>query len=157
MSVALEHEVKEVSWPETSFFAVRSSQPIDSLGSFFSEAYKKIYSGLAARGIQPAAPYAIYFVVDKEKETTDVAAAVPVPPAALPGSGIAKITIPASRALLLEYTGPYESMHSAYATLDEYVEKNRLEKAWTLEQYLTDPATQSDQSKWRTNIYYIVK
>jgi effector-binding domain-containing protein len=152
------YEIKEISWPKTTFVTKRALLGFDKLSRFFSESYKDIYTALNRSGSTLGnSSWAIYYSVDKQKMETDVAAGVAVSEPENVPVEFAKVTIPQSRALLVTYYGAYESMAYAYSELDKYSEKNKLKKSWVLEEYFSDPAKEPDPAKWKTNIYYIVE
>lgn len=62
------------------------------------------------------------------------------------------------KAIYLVYFGPYDQTMAAYDELHKYLKnKNLEENGGPWEVYLTDPSTESDPSKWKTEIYYPVK
>jgi len=64
---------------------------------------------------------------------------------------------PASKALLINYYGPYDGNELAHIALNMYVQKNGLQmKEPIIEEYITDPGTEPDPNKWLTRIIYLI-
>jgi effector-binding domain-containing protein len=87
---------------------------------------------------------------------TDVAAVMEGPNGTkLPG--LNKFETPAGKVLVIDYYGAYDKSMQAHATMADYMEKRGLRRSFVLEEYVTDPMTEKDPSKWLTKIYYLVK
>lgn len=68
------------------------------------------------------------------------------------------ITISSNQALIIEYKGDNNKSAGAHQAMDEYMLDHYLENLPPVtEEYLTDPAKESDPSKWSTNIIYYVQ
>jgi effector-binding domain-containing protein len=66
--------------------------------------------------------------------------------------------VPAGKALVIDYYGSYEGIGGAHMAMDEYVKSNNLkQKSPVLEQYITDPETEPDTSKWLTKVIYLLE
>lgn len=157
METLIRHQVKEIQWPGKTFITKREKVGFDDLQKFFTEAYGTIYGHLMQTGIRSTEmPCAIYFSIDESTQQTDVAAAVPVNDSVKETEGFQQVTIPKSKALFVTHHGPYEEMGPAYAALEEYISEHKLQKLWMIEEYYSDPAVETDPSKWKTNIYFIV-
>jgi effector-binding domain-containing protein len=67
-------------------------------------------------------------------------------------------TIPEGKFVWVKYIGPYEQSDIAWNNLDKYIKDNKLEmRGDPFEEYITDPGTEADSTKWITNIYFPVK
>lgn len=158
MEVPTKYEVKQIAWPEKTFLVKRAKKKIDELSGFFSQVYGDLYGALERQGLQSdQAPFAIYYSVDADKKETDLAAAVAVEGLKAAPEGFDIVKIPESKAVVVQYKGPYENMHEAYTELDNYITEHQLKKEWMLEQYFSDPQTEKDPAEWRTDIYYILR
>ena len=58
---------------------------------------------------------------------------------------------------MLAYHGGYNDMMAAHDAIGKYMKEKNLSASVTLEEYVTDPMTEKDSTKWLTNIYYIIK
>lgn len=151
------HIVQEITWLGRTYLAKRATVAFDQLHTFFGETYGAMYHALGARGLSPQGmPGAIYYRVDEAGNSTDLAASVPVPEDMKPIEGFELVHVPAGKALQLEFAGPYDGMHGAYAAMESYVQKHGLRTQLMLEEYLNDPDTVADPSQLRTNIIWMV-
>jgi effector-binding domain-containing protein len=54
--------------------------------------------------------------------------------------------------------GAYDKTMYMYTAMDEYIQEFKLEETGgPIEEYITDPMSEPDTSKWQTNIYFPVK
>ena len=68
---------------------------------------------------------------------------------------IEDINVPAGKAHVIDYYGAYEGIGDAHWAMDAFLKKNNLKAgAPVIEEYVTDPGIEPDQSKWLTKIYY---
>ena len=158
METLTKYEVKEVTWPQTTFISKRVNLALSEVPDFLSSAYQTLYEESGRLGLQTVKPpCAIYYSMDMRNHQTDMAAAIPIEGVVPDLNGFIKITLPQSKALLVEYYGRYEYMSAAYAELEKWLSQNSLERELIIEEYHTDPTRESDSSKWKTNIYYLIK
>lgn len=158
METLTKYDVKEMTWTEKVFLTKRNKVAFDKLSTFFGEAYAAIYEavknqGLSAQGM----PFAFYYDIDEANKETDVAAAVAIIGQVPEVKGFKKVIIPASKVLTTTHYGSYESVGPAYEELEKYRRAHSLKKLLMIEEYFSDPTVESDPSKWKTNIYIIVK
>ncbi len=68
------------------------------------------------------------------------------------------MTIEASKAAKTVHMGDYANLKESHEALMNYLKENNLEfDKYAIEEYVTDPKSEPDQSKWMTNIYYTIK
>ena len=157
MKTTIKYEVKEITWTEKTFVARRAKVSFDKLTEFFTASYGSISRALQQMAVDTVeAPFAIYYLVDETNKETDLAAAVAVNQPLKEIKGFQLVTIPTSKALSVEYYGPYDYMGQAYEALEEYMKDHNYKSKLTLEQYFTDPLIEKDPEKWKTVIYFIV-
>lgn len=123
------------------------------MGSLFAEVYKYI----AQQGQKPAGmPLARYH--SPLGAIIDLECAMPVA-APLPGRGrIQAGELPAGTTATVTHMGPYEELQGTWLALTGWVQSEGLTAAgppW--EVYVTDPGTEPDKSKWRTDIFFPVR
>lgn len=102
-------------------------------------------------------PISIWHYFDPQN-TSVFSCALPVGKEFKPEKNVQMIKFPATKVAMVKYTGPYDGSYNAWMTLEDYIKKNKLEingNPW--EEYVTDPATEPDSTKWITNIYYPIK
>ena len=151
------YTVNVVEMPAKAFVAKRDKISMADIQKFFSTHFPTIYGKVAGGGgkIQ-GMPHGIYYQWDEVTGMTDLAAAIPVA-AKMDLEGYETIEVPAGKTLLIDYYGPYEGGAAPHAAMEEYLKANGLEAAMVLEEYVTDPTSEPDTSKWLTKIYYTLK
>jgi effector-binding domain-containing protein len=158
METKVKYDIKSIKWAEKIYVTKRAKTPFDKLTDFFSVNYKNIYAALEKLGIKSTQPpCAIYYSFDEIKKETDLAAAIPVEGKTTYIKDFDVVTIPASEVVTTTHHGSYDDMMPAYQALDEYLKTKKKESKFVIEEYLTDPMTEKDPSKWVTNIYYVIK
>ncbi|MCC6722922.1 MAG: SRPBCC family protein [Saprospiraceae bacterium] len=156
-------EVKETNFPGATYLGIRQEASFDEAmkQSFFSERIGKVMGLMEKAKLQGAgSPTSVYFLWDEATKKTDMAVAMPIAKGtAIAGDPSIKVfDVPANKALVVDYYGAYEGIGKAHEALTAYVkEKGLKEIAPVLEEYLTDPEVEKDQSKWLTKIYYFVE
>lgn len=156
-------EVQPIDYPGQGFLTIRgtvSMQDVGAVQAFFSESFGKITAAIAQRNLQMAGmPCGLYFTWDEESGVTDLAAAIPVSQRVdLSSEGIQYHEVPASRALLIDYYGDYSGLGAAHQAMDAYMAAHGLVNLPpVIEQYVSDPGTEADSSKWLTKVIYLVR
>lgn len=154
---SVNYEIKEVQWEAKTYYGKKEKLSFDKLSLFFAENYPKLAEEFGKAKVERIGmPKAIYFSYDEQGKTTECAAVMEVANGTKL-SGWEKFETPASKVLLIEYYGPYEKSGGAHYAMDTYIKKNGLTQGLVLEEYVTDPMTEKDPSKWLTNIFYMVK
>lgn len=148
--------IEEITFPETFYIMVKDSISWDAMQAFFGEHFGALYEAAGAAGKQPGVPTGMYFTWDTVNKTTNMAAAIPVAPAGEVGK-FESMTL-GGNALQIDYYGSYEGSESAHNALGEYIIANgKTMNGPAVEQYITDPTTEPDTSKWLTKIIYFVQ
>lgn len=118
-----------------------------NLGSLFSKVQQ---SGVEMDGI----PCAMFFKWEEGSDVTDMAAAIPMKQA-LSIDGASSLQIADKAAVQVDYYGDYYGAYKAHRSIEEYLLDNDLfQDPPYIEEYVTDPATEKDPSKWLTRITY---
>lgn len=66
-------------------------------------------------------------------------------------------TVPAGRAISVDFYGPYDSLGNAHRAIDLYLAEKKLRAlSPSIESYITDPAKEADTLKWLTKVIYLV-
>jgi effector-binding domain-containing protein len=149
----LEYEIKEVDFPAQTYAAVQKEISFNQMTNFFMENMPKVWTAVTNTGGKPlGAPCGIYYSWDEQNMKTDVAAAIPVKK---PVADLKAIKLPAAKAYVIDYYGPYEASMYAHYAFDYYFREHGLKMAMpVVEQYVTDPGSEPDSAKWLTRIYY---
>lgn len=155
---AAKYEIKEVDFPARVYAAIQKEVPFADIKTFYAESFTAIGSALAKALLPMAgAPSGIYYSYDEVNQVTNMAAAIPIPRPKNLGE-IGTLQLPAARAYVIDYYGPYENMMSAYNAIDIFLAKHSLTPRMPMiEEYLTDPQVETDTGKWLTRIYFFVQ
>jgi effector-binding domain-containing protein len=151
------YKVKEASQNQRHFVTSRSVISFDQISQFYAQNLAAIYQKLQAEGITAAGPpCAIFYQYDESKQTTDMAVAVPVlTPVAIKDLG--NEVYPAQNAISVDYFGDSAKNQAAHYALNDYLnDRNYAETKPAIEEYVTDPLSEKDPSKWLTKIYYYI-
>lgn len=147
-------EIKEVEREAARYLGIRATISHDEIGTFIPENMPKM--GMAVGPLMTGMPVSIYFEWDEENKTTNMAVAGPV--AEGDAEGMEEFKIDAGKALLLEYFGSYDASYDAHMAINKHMQDNGIEmRDVVIEEYITDPGTEPDTSKWQTNIIYMIQ
>lgn len=159
-SPATSYEISEVQLRGATYIAYRTETSTDSVSTLFPRWMPKVYNYVKAHKLEMAGPPAgLYYTWDPERKKTDMAIAIPVKKADQASGDYQVLTLPASKAVKLNYYGAYDSqMAAAHAQIAHYIEQKQLTKqAPVIESYATDPGMEKDPAKVLTEIYYLTK
>lgn len=151
------YTIEELNWEAKTYYGVKSKLSFDKISEFFGQSYGKIGAAMQkAKAEMISAPSAIYFTFDEQTMVTDVAAVMEVAKGK-ELKGVEKFDLPASKVLKIAYYGAYDKSGEAHYAMDNYMKEHNLSQSFVLEEYVTDPMTEKDTTKWLTNIFYLVK
>lgn len=154
---AAAYEVKEANWEGRDYIGKKEKLGFDRMAAFFGENFPKIYEYAGKNKLEiVGAPAGIFFSFDEAKKETECAAVVGVK-SAKGVKGWEVFHIPASKVLTVAYYGPYEKTMGAHEAINTYMKEKGLSQSMVIEEYVTDPMTEKDSTKWLTNIYYVLK
>lgn len=152
--------VMTVELPARTYIAYRTETSTDSAGVLFPRWMPKVYSYLQAHKLEMDGPPAgLYYTWDTAHKKTDMAVAIPVKKADKGQGDYQVLTIPATRAVMAKYYGPYnEKMAETHSMLNAYITDQKMKKkGLAIESYVTDPATEKNPAKVETDIYYPIE
>jgi effector-binding domain-containing protein len=153
------YQIMPVDAPARFFAAIRKEVKFIEIEQFYAAAFSRIMRAAQQKGVKIAGmPCGLYYTWDEAAQSTAMAAAMPISVKKELGEGIELITLPKGKAYVIDYYGPYDQSMLAYKAMDRYFAKNGLKQAAPIiEEYLTDPGQEPDQSKWLTKIYFHVE
>lgn len=136
---------------------IRTQASMDNIGELMGPLFGEVFGYIQQQGQQPAGmPFAIYHNMTENE--VDFECGMPVE-AAIEGQGrIVAGELPAGKVATVTHMGPYEDLQVTWEALTGWMESQGLQPAgapW--EVYFTDPGTEPDQSKWRTDIFFPVR
>lgn len=154
------YEITSIDWPGRSYVGKRGIVKWAEMKSAFEQGFGAGMGALGAAKLEPAGPPSgVYFEWNEKDQTADMIAAIPVAPEAKGKLKDQEVyDAPASKALLIEYRGGYNSLGDAHMAMDAYIkEKGLAHHTNVIEEYITGPTSEPDSTKWLTNIIYLVK
>jgi len=154
------YEITSMDWPGKSYIGKREVVKWADMKAAFETGFGADMAALGNAKVDPAGPPSgVYFEWNEKDMTADMIVAMPVASEAkakLKGQEL--YDSPASKALMIAYTGGYGGSASAHMAMDEYIKANGLtHHTNVIEEYITGPSTEPDSTKWLTNIIYLVK
>ncbi|HRH70887.1 MAG TPA: SRPBCC family protein [Flavobacteriales bacterium] len=153
--------IETIERPETIYIGKRNKKvKWRDMGAFFASSFPAAGKAAGeARLEMVGAPSGVYFEWNEKDQTADLLAGMPVKAASdLKVPGMETVVVPASKVLHIPYYGAYEKVGAAHEAMDAYIKANNLTHyANVIEEYVTDPMTEKDTTKWLTNVYYLVK
>jgi len=154
------YAVLPLNFPATSFAVYRKDQVSRAdIPSFYAEHLPRIYEEVMTVNATPGSPSGLFYVWDENHQQADMAAAIEIPTGTqIDNNNVQVVNIPASKAVYIDYYGDHSQTAEAYKNIDKYLLDNNLkQKSPVIEQYITDPATEKDSSKWLTKIIVLVE
>ena len=137
-------EINEIDFPESYYYGVAhkvEASEIDSV--LIGSSYGALGEFCAANGVEMAGmPVNIGLEWDMEADKGEIMPAFPVLEHIAEGNEqVTKYTIPAGKALVIDYYGSYEGLGAAYEFLAKYTEEKGIATTIAMEEYVTDPTT----------------
>lgn len=154
------YEIVTVDRPAMLYVGKREVVKWADMKDFFGTNFGSGMAAIGKAGVAPAAvPSGVYFEWNEKDMTADMIAGIPVPlDAKAKLKGLDLYEAPASKALVIDYYGGYSNMMAAHGAMDAYMKANNLSMNQNvIEEYISDPGTEPDSSKWLTKIIYLVK
>lgn len=154
---------------QQNYVAIRMSVPIP-FGKYLQPSWNEVYEWMMQKEIKPAGPALIrYLTTDMSKEL-DIDVGFTVDRAVKGSDHIIADSLPAGRYATLLYTGPYKGkgIYKATVALLKWAKENKVEwdtskkkgvEWWNgrAEYYFSDPATEKDPSRFKTELAFLVK
>lgn len=151
------------------YVAIRMAVPIP-FGKYLQPTWDEVYEWMKHKEIEPAGPAIIrYLTTDMSKEL-DIDVGFTVDKAVKGDERITADFLPAGRYATLLYTGPYKGkgIFKATVVLLEWAKENKIKwdtskkkgaEWWNgrTEFYFSDPATEKDPKKFKTELAFLVK
>lgn len=152
--------VETVERPELVFVGRKATVKFADIATFYATNMPAAGAAVGQAGLEMNGyPSGVYFSWDENKGTAELLAGMPVKASAdlaVPGMDVHVIT--PTTMLHVAHYGPYENTGSAHEALDAMIAaKGLTEYGNRIEEYVTDPGSEPDTTKWLTNVYTMVK
>ena len=154
------YAIKEEEAGEQAYIMKKAEMSFDAITPFYAENFPKIFEAAGKQNLKiTGSPSGLFFTFDEASKRAETAAAVPVEGnQATMVKGYETFVAPAGKMLVIDYYGAYDKSAEAHYAMDDYMkEKSLVTNGPMIEEYITDPSTEPDTSKWLTRIYYRVK
>ena len=151
-------EIKEMDLPARYYIGVRETLKMADMAEHFAKNFAAVFKAVNEKGLELAGmPSGLYYTWDEATSTTELFQGAPLKEKATI-DGFETIELPASKALVIDYYGPYEGIGAAHLAMEAYLKENDLTfGSPAIEEYVTDPGSEPDTSKWLTQIVYFYK
>jgi effector-binding domain-containing protein len=151
----MKYKMEEMEVKPFTFLSIRDTCSPVTIGTKMGKCYGEIMAYMGKNGIKQTSPcIAVYHKY--EGNVFDVEMGIPVDKAPkLKDKKIQFTEFKGCKALVAQYYGPYENIGDAHEMMMHRINEHGLKisgACW--EEYVTDPATEKDSSKWLTKIFY---
>jgi effector-binding domain-containing protein len=153
------YDVVESTEPALIYAGIRDTVPMDTIQAFFAYGFSKIKDAVQKSGTVPGSrPVSLTFLWDETNKKADIAAALQIPETRKFDNNLQVFKLAGGKALEIEYFGIYDSIGSAHLAMGDYMKEKKLQVIPpVIEQYITDPKTEPDTSKWLTKVIYFIE
>ncbi len=138
------------------YLGIRMTTTIDEIGGVMGPLFGELYGFIQQSGQAPAGmPFTVYHSMDGTN--LEIECGMPVASSMAGTDRIQAGELPSGTMATVTHVGPYDSLPHTWAALMEWiVSKGLLGAGAPWEVYVTDPGSEPDQSKWRTDIFFPV-
>jgi len=152
------YTISEIDWVEKNCLSHREVVKFQDMSGFFGGNFPKIFEAVAKAGAKPGIPLAIFYKYDEAAGNADVAAAIPYEGKKFSAKGFENLNLPAVKGYVMDYFGPYnDEMKKPYVAMDAKLkEMGKTNPKMVIEEYITDPMSEKDSTKWHTKVYFFV-
>ena len=157
-SMPVPPEISIVKLEAQPSLVIYDSTTIDGIGNLLSKNYGALMAYILKKQIPVAGkPFAIYHNWDPEG-IIHISAGIPIEAITTKGKKtIHYYELPAGKAVFTKHFGGYNTADTHWA-IDTYLKDFNLKtKDFIWEVYVTDPSTETDSTKWETDIFYPLK
>lgn len=152
------YDAQLVDLPQRYYLGVRETIGIDTVDRFYARHLPTIYEAVqAGKGTMAGMPSGLVWTWDTIARKADMAAALPLTESKMFGKGY-QLFPAGGQALVIEHLGPLEKTADAHHAMTTFLAEKQLQPTpFAVEEYMTDPATEPDTTKWLTKVIYFVK
>ena len=152
------YQIETGKFQGNNYLAVRSDVKMMEIEAFYMKNLPAVMGAVQKSGGQvKGMPSGLFYTWDQEKGMTNMAAAIGVEGNVKAPSGMEVITVAPSKALTIRYLGGYHGIEGAHMAMDAHLKANNIQQVPpVIEEYITDPGSEPDSSKWLTLITYLI-
>ena len=149
--------INEIDLKPKYYVLKREMVKFSEIQKFYASNFQDIMEKIQLLELPLAgAPSGLYYTWDMENNMADMAAGIPI----MEDADIDEFDVieVSGKTLEIKYYGSYSGNAEAHYAIDDYMKENNLVlNELVIEEYITDPTSEPDTSKWLTNIYYMVQ
>jgi effector-binding domain-containing protein len=151
------YKITEIDFPVKNYLAIRDEVKMEDMTAFYTQNFPKLAEAVIGGQLEmDGMPSGLFYKWDEENGVADMAAAIAYK-SGNPNDQYSQIQVGGGKALLIDYYGNYPDVGDAHLGMDEYMKENGIGmQKLVIEEYVTDPSTEPDTSKWLTKVYYIL-
>lgn len=151
------YKISEVTLDEKHYIMNRSEIPQSQMQQFYTANLGSLFmKAQGAKMEMDGMPSGLFYSWDNANDKTDMAAAIPLKES-LSLKGASSTTLPAGRAVQVDYYGDYTKIESAHNAVEDYLNDYGLLVNYpVVQEYVTDPMEEKDPSKWLTKVTYYI-
>ena len=152
------YELEEVDYRSTTYIVLEDSLSVENYHDFFGWAFDSLRKQLTEFEIEVSgAPCGLFYEWNEDGGWIKLAAGFPVAPG-LDRDSVQTLSLPRSKALLINYYGTKQGSEEAHIAMEAYLADNELRAvAPVIEEYVTDPYIEPDTSKWLVRVIYKIE
>jgi effector-binding domain-containing protein len=154
---------------EQQYVAIRMAVPIP-FGKYLQPAWNEVYDWMKNKDVKPSGPAIIRYLTTDMSKKLDIDVGFTIDKAVTGDDRVTSDLLPAGRYVTLLYTGPYKGkgIYKATVSLLEWASENKI--VWNTtkkngvewwngrtEFYFSDPETEKDPKKFKTELAFLVK
>lgn len=152
------YQVVEEEFAAGDYLLIKDSCALDVMDSVMGANFGQIMGYIQMSDVKPMGAPIVFWQKFEPQAISVFWAAIPVDKPSHVRGRVENFRYEGGKICKIEYYGPYEGSAGAWNSLDSYIES----KGYTMsgapfEQYITDPTTEPDTTKWQTNICFPVK
>ncbi|MGQ7868160.1 SRPBCC family protein [Sunxiuqinia sp. sy24] len=146
--------VELVTLPEFNYVSIRETIELEAVSTQMGVSYGQLMNFINQNDLMMSnMPYAIYHKIDGTR--IDLECGIPVDYKPEPQGNILTGTMPSKTYATADHFGSYDQLEQTHSFIQQWIKNNGFRLAGSpMEQYLTDPQKEPDESKWVTAIYY---
>lgn len=151
--------VKDETVDGRIYLVKRGEVPADNIMGYYTQSLPTLFKTIQEANLaMQGKPSILFFSYSPNADRYDMAAALPIEESvALADSDASIVTMPAGRALVVDYLGDYTQTGKAHIAISSYMsDHGMLKKYPIIQEFVTDTSEETDQSKWLTKIIYFV-
>lgn len=156
---ASQFDIMDTVFTAKTYIGKREKVKMGDMHNYFMTNFGKLAGLAQANGMQmTGAMSALYWTWDENNQESEMTAAMPVMEKKGDLKGYNAIAIPESKAYEIDYYGNYDDIGKAHMAMDDYLKENQMADKINVvvEEYITNPESEPDTSKWLTKIYYVL-